>query len=212
MTTPTPVLPQVLEAITRRRAVHDFTPNDPVPDDVLKAVMEATRLAPTAYNIQNYRFVLVRDQKRKEALRALSFNQPPVSESSVVVVVCAADDAWRQNPERYFKGMPAARAESYIQDMMPAYFAQPNMPHDEGIRSGALGAMALMLAAQAYGLQSLPMTGIDFAAVGQFVKLPPNHQVVMLVALGHQMAAPGPRLALLPYDEVVLEEAFPGAG
>ena len=75
----------------------------------------------------------------------------------------------------------------------------PQLQHDEAFRSASLAAMTLMLAAQAKGYVSGPMSGFDPAAVSKVAGLSDNEIPVILVAVGR--AAPGnwprkPRRAL----------------
>jgi nitroreductase len=61
------LLPQVL---LDRRATNHFKP-DPVPEDVLQAILELTLQAPSGYNLQPWRFIVVRDpEKRKQLQKA----------------------------------------------------------------------------------------------------------------------------------------------
>ena len=59
------------EAIARRRATRHFDPDCPVPDDILKRILHLATLAPSGYNLQPWRFLVVRDPKVKEAVGAL---------------------------------------------------------------------------------------------------------------------------------------------
>ncbi|NIU61338.1 MAG: nitroreductase family protein, partial [Pseudomonas stutzeri] len=85
---------------------------------------------------------------------------------------------------------------------------KPQVQRDEAMRSCGLMAQTLMLAARAQGLDSCPMDGFDFDAVGKLINLPDNHVIALMVAVGKRAAEPKPRVGKLPFDEVVIRDRF----
>ncbi|MCK4349549.1 MAG: nitroreductase family protein, partial [Candidatus Krumholzibacteria bacterium] len=81
----------VIEAIERRKSIRAYE-DKPVEDEKLLAVLEAARLAPSASNMQEWRFVVVRDQATREKLMVASNHQLFVAEAPVVVACCAQTD------------------------------------------------------------------------------------------------------------------------
>ena len=65
-----------------------------------------------------------------------------------------------------------------------------------------------MLAAKAMGYDSCPMTGFDFAKVGELINLPADHVLVMAVAIGRGVEVAPPRAGRLPLAEVVVSDRF----
>jgi nitroreductase len=61
---------EVAQAIRTKRAVRVFRP-DPLPEDVLKAILNAGRRAQSAKNMQPWHFIVVRERERLEALSRL---------------------------------------------------------------------------------------------------------------------------------------------
>lgn len=84
-----------LELARQRVSVRKYRP-DPVPEELLRKVLEAGRLAPSAKNLQPWHFIVVRDPARRAALgRAY----PPewFSEAPVIIAVCIEPaNAWRR--------------------------------------------------------------------------------------------------------------------
>jgi nitroreductase len=76
----------LFEAIEKRRSVRAYLP-DPVPEDKMKRILEAARLAPSAGNIQPWHFIVVTDQQKRRKLSEGMFAKF-LSESPVVVVGC----------------------------------------------------------------------------------------------------------------------------
>jgi len=80
----------VFEAIEKRRSIRKYRP-EPVPVEKLLRVLEAARLAPSAGNRQEYRFIVVRDKETKERLVHAAAEQGFVGEADVVIVGCATN-------------------------------------------------------------------------------------------------------------------------
>jgi nitroreductase len=77
----------VKEAIETRRSVRAYHP-DPVPEDVLRRILEAGRLAPSAVNRQPWHFVVVREQKMRTELSKTAIFGRFIKEAPVAVVAC----------------------------------------------------------------------------------------------------------------------------
>ena len=81
----------VLEAIRKRKSVRKYR-NKKVEEEKLFAVLEAARLAPSASNRQEWRFIIVRDQVSKKKLAEAANNQSFIAEASIVIAACAETD------------------------------------------------------------------------------------------------------------------------
>ena len=81
----------VMEAIRKRKSVRKYL-NKKVEEDKLSAVLEAGRLAPSASNRQEWRFIIVRDQVSKKKLAEAANNQSFIAEASIVIAACAETD------------------------------------------------------------------------------------------------------------------------
>ncbi len=78
----------VYEAIRERRSIRSYR-KDPVPDEILRRVLEAARLAPSARNRQEWRFVAVTDGEKIAALAEAANGQSFVAGAPVVLAFCA---------------------------------------------------------------------------------------------------------------------------
>lgn len=81
----------VFEAIKKRRSVRSYL-DKPLEEEKLNAVLEAGRLAPSASNRQEWRFIVVRDAEVKRKLGEAANGQSFVGEAPVVIVACAVTD------------------------------------------------------------------------------------------------------------------------
>lgn len=78
----------VIQAIAQRYSCRAYKP-DPVEEDKLNQILEAARLAPSARNFQDWRFVVVTDQAVRTQLMAAARNQPFVGQAPVVIAACS---------------------------------------------------------------------------------------------------------------------------
>ncbi len=81
----------VFEAIRARYSVRKYQSRD-VEDDKLRRVFEAARLAPSASNRQEWRFIAVKNPESREALRREAKIQRFIAEAPVLIVCCAETD------------------------------------------------------------------------------------------------------------------------
>ena len=81
----------VFEAIQSRYSVRRYAPRD-VEEEKIERLMDAARLAPSANNRQEWRFVIVKDPSTRQALMTAAANQKFVGEAPVVIACCAVTD------------------------------------------------------------------------------------------------------------------------
>ena len=69
------------------------------PCEDLKQILDAGLHAPSGYNMQPWRFMVVQSPEQKKRLRGASYNQGKVEEASAVIVACGDADGWRKDLE-----------------------------------------------------------------------------------------------------------------
>ena len=127
------------QAIAQRRATPSFD-GSPIPNEDLKKIIEAGLKAPSGYNMQPWRFIVVRTPEQRRRLRSASFNQAKVEEASAVIVACGDADGWRKGDlEEMLRmgcegGMPENYAEQARQNI-PNYLS--NHPNLHGLAQQA---------------------------------------------------------------------------
>jgi nitroreductase len=198
-------LKPITQVLLDRRATAHFK-SDPVPDEYLQAILQFTAQAPSGYNLQPWRFIVVREEKNRRRLQKAAANQPKVGEAPVVVIAFAVKGEWKNHMDGIFKegvrrGSGKAEevekveknASAFLEHFPPAVW---------------LNLHTMMLVAEAYGLDTAPMEGFDAEAVKYEFGLPAAAEVVALLAIGFakepDKAYPG-RLAL---KEFVHEEHY----
>jgi len=198
----------VIEAIETRRSVKHYDPEHRMSQQEIDQLLRLGMLAPTAFNIQNWRFVAVTDPDLRKQIRAASWDQAQVTDASLLIVLTADLNAWKKEPQRYWRDAPQAVQDYLVPAIGQYYTGREQVQRDEAMRSCGMAAMTLMLAAKAMGYDSCPMDGFDFDAVGKLINLPADHTISMFVVVGKPLRPAQPRGGQLPMSEVVIRNQF----
>ena len=195
-------------AIETRRAVKAFDPEHKMSETEVERLLSLAMLSPTAFNIQNWRFVLLRDPALRRQVRAAAWDQAQVTDASLLVVLTADLKAWEKQPARYWRNASQQMQDYLIPAIGQYYAGREQVQRDEAMRSCGIAATTLMLAAQEMGYASCPMDGFDFDAVGKLINLPQDHCIAMFVAIGKGIKEAMPRGGQLAQNEVVITDRF----
>jgi nitroreductase len=197
------------EAIYARRSIKQFDSQHRLSADEERKLLEATIQAPTSFNIQHWRFVILRDPALRARIRTEFGNdQAQITDASLLVLFTADLKAWNKNPERYWVNAPKEIAELLVGWMGPFHAEREWLQRDEAQRSIGMAMQTLMLAAKSMGYDSCPMIGFDLDKVAELVRLPEDHVIGPMVAIGKGSKAPWPKPGQLPLDELVVDDHF----
>jgi len=197
-----------VEAIKSRRSIKYYDSQHKMSDDEINHLLSLAVLSPTAYNIQNWRFVVVSDPELRKKIRAAAWDQAQVTDASLLVVLCADLKSWEKAPQRYWKNAEK-QMQDYLLPMIDQYYrGKDQVQQDEAMRSCGMAAQTLMLAAKTMGYDSVPMDGFDFDKVGELIQLPDDHVISMFVAIGKAVKEAWPRGGQLALNEVVIKDHF----
>ena len=199
------------EVVQGRRAVKKYDPAHRITDDELQAIFSRVALAPSSFNLQHTRFVVVRDPKRKGALRRAAFGQEQVESASAAVVVVGKLTA-HEDAAKIYSDAPESVRTSMLPMIRNFYEGKPAMQRDEAVRSAGLSAMTLMLAAYDLGYASGPLIGFDPDEVAKIAGLVDPYVPLMLVVIGKQVGDMRPRPFRHPLSVTVKLEEWNGKG
>jgi nitroreductase len=198
----------VHQAIEARRSIKHYDAHHKMTQTEIDKLMSLAMLSPTAFNIQNWRFVVVTDPVLRQQIRAVSWNQAQVEEASLLIVLTADLKAWNKQPERYWQHAPKVVADHLVPAIGKYYQDNTQVERDEAMRSCGMAAMTIMLAAKEMGYDTCPMDGFDFDAVAMLLNLPADHTPAMFVTVGKSIKGAWPRGGQLTMDEVVIQNKF----
>lgn len=196
-----------ISLIERRVSASRFDSSHALTNTEIEELVRVATRAPTAYNLQNWRFIAVRNTGTKARLRELAYGQQKVSDAAVTFIVCGSmpDSAMlasRLAPFVQSGYMPADMAamwETAARDM----YANGQIARDEAVRSATLGAATLIYAAEAMGFVSSPMSGFDPSGVAREFELGPDEIPVMLVTVGRAGSGNWPQKPRRPVSDVL---------
>jgi nitroreductase len=183
-----PIEKPLSQAIAARRATSSFD-GSPIAEEDLKKIIEAGLKAPSGYNLQPWRFIVVRGPEQKRRLRGASYNQAKVEEASAVLVACGDADGWRNGDleEMLRLGREGGMPENYAEQAkitVPEYLSNhPNLPMWLN-RHVMIAFTSMMLMAEALGYDTAPMEGFEEEKVREVLRLPLSYNVVALLAIG----------------------------
>jgi nitroreductase len=177
------------EAIARRRATRHFDPDRPLPDDLLKRILHLATLAPSGYNLQPWRFLVVQSGHNRQKLRGCAFGQPKVTEAPTVLIVLGYHHPHRSDLDAMVEMQVRLGAipPEGVAEMRARASRTMEGVADRAVwatRSTMLAAATLMIAAESLGVNSAPMEGFDPVKVKEAFGIPDDHTVCCLIALG----------------------------
>ncbi|MGY4573699.1 nitroreductase family protein [Bradyrhizobium sp. USDA 3256] len=180
----------VIDALENRRTVNLFDASRAISDNQINDLVRLATRAPTAFHLQNWRFIAVKTPEAKARLRRVAFDQAKVSEAAVTFIIVGQLASHQVLGERLAGSvaagfMPADVVAGWQGAAKSLYFEKPQTQRDEAVRTATFGAGALMFAAQARGLGSSPLIGFDAAGVTQEFGLAGDEVPVVLVAVGY---------------------------
>ncbi|MDJ0510224.1 MAG: nitroreductase family protein [Crocosphaera sp.] len=197
------------EAIYQRRSVKNYDPNHQLTPEEEQKLLEAAIQSPTSFNIQHWRFVILRDPELRQKIRKeFGKDQAQMTDASLLILFTADTKAWQKEPERYWRNAPEQVAELLVNWMGPFHEGREWLQRDEAQRSIGMAMQTLMLAAKAMGYDSCPMIGFDIDEVGKLINLPEDHVIGPMVAIGKKVKDAWPKPGQLPLNELVVENQF----
>ncbi|MBD2394025.1 nitroreductase family protein [Cyanobacterium aponinum FACHB-4101] len=198
-----------LEAIYQRRSVKAFDPNHKITPEEEKQLLEATIQAPTSFNIQHWRFVILRDPQLRQKIRQeYGNNQAQMTDASLLILFTADVKAWEKNPSRYWQNAPKEVADLLVNWIAPFHEGREWLQRDEAQRSIGMAMQNLMLAAKEIGYDSCPMIGFDIEKVAELVNLPKDYVIGPMVAIGKKIKEPWPKPGQIPLEDLIVENSF----
>ena len=196
------------DAIKTRRAVKHYDANHRMTEAEIDQLMTAAIQAPTSFNMQNWRFVLVSDKALRQQIREAGNDQAQITDASLLIILTADVKAWKKNPARYWKDAPTEVAEILVNWMGQFYEGKEQLQRDEAMRSCGIAGQTIMLAAKAMGYDSCPMIGFDIDQVGRIIRLPQDHVVGFMIAVGKATKPAFAKPGQLPLAEVIVHNQF----
>ncbi len=150
----------------------------------------------------------MKDPQIRKEIRAAAVDQSQVTDASLLFVICADIKAWEKNPRRYVRNAPPEIQDLYVSFGREFYTGKDELQRDEALRSASFVALTMMLAAKGMGYDSCAMIGFDPERVAQIIRLPEQHVIGMLLAIGKGTKEPWPKAGYIDESEFLITDRF----
>lgn len=208
------------QAIQERRATPAFE-ETPIHTADLHKIIAAGLAAPSAYNLQPWRFVVVRDREQKKKLRAAAFNQAKVEQAGAVIVACGDPEGWKHGDLEEM--LRTARQHGFTSEQNDKVRAAVTRFFSES--PGKAGALeptfdlwvnrhvmiaftTMMWTAETLGYDTAPMEGFEEDKVKALLKIPDRVRVVALLGIGRLREPDKPFAGRFPASRVVFQHEW----
>ncbi|MGP7818724.1 nitroreductase family protein [Niallia sp. 01092] len=203
--------------IRDRHSVRKYDSNWKMSKDELNEILQEATLAPSAANMQPWRFLVIDDQAKKDILLPIAHNQEQVVQASAVIAVLGDLQLIEKVEQIYSDAVEAGymteQAKSQMINNIHGYFSDP---HSDIVKrtvliDGGLVSMQIMLSAKARGYDTVPMAGYSEPAFRKAFGISDRYAAVMLIAIG-KAAHPAHTTVRLPLEEVTFWNTMPEQG
>lgn len=188
---------EVMEAINKRRSIRRYLDKD-VPRELVDEVLEAGRLAPSASNLQTWKFKVVTDPETRKALRGAAFNQRFVEQAPVVIVACTDFEAFGDRGKRTWELLRSGAVRPSLSMILRSVRSGNEDETEErnvinAVINVSIAVQNMVLAATSLGLGTCWVRAFQPVKVAEILSLPPQCPALFLLPLGYPAEDPEPR-------------------
>ncbi|PWK13492.1 nitroreductase family protein [Tumebacillus permanentifrigoris] len=200
------------QAMRDRHSIRKYETGHTIPEAELNAILELATTAPSSWNLQHWKLLVITDQATKEKMLPIAYGQQQVVDSSAVILVLGDLEA-NKNADAVYKPaleggfMPQNAYDALTGQIQAAYTDNAQGARDEAIRNSSYLAMQLMLAAKAYGYDTCPMGGFDRTKVVEEFNIPARYIPSVMLTLG-KAAAPAHATGRFNLEQLVVKNTF----
>lgn len=172
-------------AAESRRSIRQYEATR-IPDADLRELLRLAGRAPSAYNAQPWRFVVVQDEALKAQLSAAAYGQRQVTAAPAIIVMYSdMQDALERMPESMHPGMPEEQRTAGVESFRATFTGQTVEQREAwGNAQSNIALGYLLLLAESLGYATSPMLGFDPEQVKALLGLPAHVRIPALVTIG----------------------------
>lgn len=187
---------EVMEAVRSRRSIRSYE-DRAVPREIMDEILEAARLAPSASNVQSWKFKVVTDRDITRALRKAASDQRFVEEAPVVIVACTDLEVYAN---RVARALELLRARAMGCNLSRLLCMMDPHSHEDEVRciinaviNVSIAVEHMALVATSLGLATCWVRAFEPQRVAEILTLPPECPPLVMLTLGYARENPGPR-------------------
>lgn len=191
------------EAALSRRSIRQYAPT-PIPEADLRELLRLAGRAPSAYNVQPWRFVVVQDDDLKSRLAHAAYGQHQVLRAPATIVMYSdMQDALERMPQAMHPDLPSDKRAAAVESFRGTFTTKSVDEREAwGNAQSNIALGYLLLLAESLGYATSPMLGFDPERVKTLLGLPQHVRIPALVSIGFP-AEEGFRPHRLPADTLV---------
>jgi nitroreductase len=201
---------EVRKLFEERRSVNFFDSSKLLSDSVVKEIVDLAVLAPSAFNLQPWRLIMVKTEESKKKLFEQANKQKKILEAPVTLILVGNKEGYADSNQVWAEMLQSVGGNAEVVDgAKQAAASLYGINNDRKLKfaesNTGLLAMSLMIAAKEFGVDSHPMSGVDFDGAHKAFGLDDNEEVVMLISLGYADTSKSlyPRRPRMGFDEIV---------
>ena len=204
---------KLTELVRERRATPSFSAS-PVREEDLKQILRAGLEAPSGYNLQPWRFIVVRDPGQRKKLRVAAMNQPKVEQAPVVIVACGDTEGWKNGDLEEVIRVGREHGfdnETQIAGMRKTVSnslgSHPNIAMWVA-KQTMIAVTTMMWMAEALGHDTAPMEGFHEDQVREVLGIPQRVSVVCLLCIGRLQGSDKKYAGRVPPSRIAFSERY----
>lgn len=200
----------VTASAEKRRAIKTFKPS-PIPKEIFQKIIDTMRTAPSSFNLQQTRVVIVQSKEQKQALCEAAWKQPKVIEAPATFVFAVSIRSWEKNLEKIISiGAKSGAWPEKVGDFLRKNVAPfqnklgAAKEREYAIKDAMIMATIACLTAESFGLSTCFMNGWDENTVKKVIGAENNPDIAIAVLLSVGYPAEIPKNpGRLPQNETV---------
>ena len=203
------------QAIRSRRSIKSFK-SDPIPEPLLEELLSLMQDAPSSWNFQPTRVVMIRSKQQKEALAAAAWGQKQILEAPVTFVFAVSIRGWEKNMDEILKtgvssGAWPQKFADWIRENAPGFQkALGEREREYAIKDAMIMATTLAIAAESKGYSNCYINGWDEKKVKQIIGAQDDKNIAIALVLPIGIPSSDPKHpGRLPASKTIFTDRLP---
>nr|WP_247739162.1 nitroreductase family protein [Bacillus sp. 165] len=174
--------------LNERTSTRAYNPEKEISPGELAELLEAAMQAPSAWNLQHWKFLVFHGDEAQQKLLPIAYNQQQIVDASAVIAVLGDLEAEKKVDSVFgpavASGYMAAEAKERLAQNVASAYQNPQNARDAAMTNASLAAMQFILAAQAQGWNTCAIGGFNSQALMETFNVSSRYVPVMLITIG----------------------------
>ncbi|HZG72684.1 MAG TPA: nitroreductase family protein [Chondromyces sp.] len=194
------------DIVAERRSTKIYNPDISISTEELKEILEWAGRAPSAWNLQQWHFLVFHNKEVQNKLLPIAYNQNQIVDASAVICILGDLEAYKNTDPVLDPSVAAGEISPELKEILAGQingaYKRPEYPRDAAILNSSLAAMQLMLAAKAKGWDSCPIGGFNAPALMKEFNVSDRYLPTMLITIGKPLKE-ARKTDRLPIDSLI---------